>query len=878
MEAGQASRFGPYALLELLGCGGMGEVYRARDVRLDRIVALKVLRSDRTADTRSRHALINEARSLSALNHPHVAALFDIVTQDGCDCLVMEYVPGITLDRIISSGRLSVPRALAYAVQIADALCAAHVRHIVHRDLKPSNIVVTPEGSIKLLDFGIAKHLSLVPSSESEVGITGESTLTSLGVLVGTPCYMSPEQVSHQAVDQAVDIFSFGAVLYEMVTGRRAFARPTPVETLAAVLKEDPAPVRDFCPGIPPELERVIERCLRKDPEKRFHHIADVKLLLEEIEPVQTGKGDPRGVRRTPLLRWVGAAAAIAVLSAAVAWKTWLKPVPGRDPPPVATLLTSYTGFELCPTVSPDGAFVAFHWDGPQRNNWDIYAKVLGEGDPVRLTDDPAMDLSPAWSPDGRSIAFLRIREDRAEVILVPALGGRERRIGIIPVGKGYSWQVDGRLLAWTPDGNWLAVPYPEPKTANTVLSLLRVPSGETRALTTMPAGVAGSRDQNPAFSPDGRYLAFARAAGPATAGLFLLPLSDGYRATGEPRQLTTDPGVNNSPAWTADGREILFHSDQSGVEALWRIPVDGGRSRRLAGIGDNGTSPTLSRHGRLVYVDTRVQDINIWRLPLGKPNAAPADLIASSRVDSSPQYSADGRLIAFQSDRQGATEIWIANADGSRPHPLTKFGRGHTGTPRWSPDGTSVAFDSNVSGEFQVYTIEVAGGEPRRLTNVRALAATPSWSRDGQSVYFMGQQTGRSEIWKIPAHGGDPVQVTSRGGSVPFESPDGSRVFYLRDDALWSAAPDGANELRVVQGVRNRNYALGKNGVYFERQVEPTRIAICYRPFGGKEVELYRTLKQTHNGISVAPDESFLLFTQAEEEGSDLMVVDHFR
>ena len=217
---------------------------------------------------------------------------------------------------------------------------------------------------------------------------------------------------------------------------------------------------------------------------------------------------------------------------------------------------------------------------------------------------------------------------------------------------------------------------------------------------------------------------------------------------------MTADPGVNNSPAWTGDGREIVFHSNQTGEDALWSIAADGRLSRRLAGIGDNGTSPTLSRQGRLVYVNSRVQDINIWRLPLGRPAATPGQLIASSRVDSSPQYSPDGKRIAFQSDRLGPAEIWIANADGSRPYQLTQFGRGHTGTPRWSPDGTSIAFDSNVSGQFQVYTIDAAGGAPRRVTNLQALAATPSWSRDGKWIYFMGQQTGRSEIWKIPLEG----------------------------------------------------------------------------------------------------------------------------
>ena len=458
MEAGPVPRFGPYALLERLGCGGMGEVYRARDLRLDRIVALKVLRSDRPGDQRSRHALIHEARALSSLNHPNVAALFDIVSQDGCDCLVMEYVPGVSLDRIISSGRLAIPRVLRYAAQIAGALNAAHAQHIVHRDLKPSNIVVTPDDSIKLLDFGIAKHLAGTVPPQPEGVITGESTLTAAGVIVGTPGYLCPEQLMGQAIAEGGDIFSFGVVLYEMITGKRAFGRPTTVETLAAILKEEPRPIRDFCPDVPRELERVIERCMQKDPERRFRHIADVKLLLEDVASAQSEQRVAAGIRRGSLARWTAATVAVvAILSAALASKTWRRSTPGQDAQPAAALLTSYTGFELSPSVSPDGAFVAFHWEGPQRNNWDVYVKLLGEGEPVRLTSDPAMDLSPVWSPDGRSIAFLRVEEDFASVILIPALGGQERRIGKISMGKGYSWQVDGRdgrLLAWTRTGS----------------------------------------------------------------------------------------------------------------------------------------------------------------------------------------------------------------------------------------------------------------------------------------------------------------------------------------------------------------------------------------------------------------------------------------
>jgi Tol biopolymer transport system component len=558
------------------------------------------------------------------------------------------------------------------------------------------------------------------------------------------------------------------------------------------------------------------------------------------------------------------------------------RPVPDRPvgqsviPEP----LTTYPGFEETPAFSPDGTRIAFVWDGPLQNNWDVYIKLVGDGEPLRITSNTADDLSPVWSPDGLSIAFLRRGKGKASVVVVPALGGPEKIIAAIvdPIGDPSS--AHSRILAWTPDGNWLVVPARDPQSGVTGLSLLSVRTGEIRQLTTTPTGTKPVSDSTPALSPDGRYLAFSRRLGPDNADLFVLRLGSGYWPAGGPQRWTKTDAVNDEPAWTPDARQIVFHRHRAVESGLWVVDADGAhRARPLSGVGTSAASPAVSPQGRLAYVNHGVQDTNIWRLTLTERNASPRSVIVSSLADTNPQYSPDGRSVAFESNRQGKPEIWIAGEDGSGAFALTHFDRGHTGTPRWRPDGRQIAFDSNVSGDFQVYLADVDGGEPKLLTKFGAPAFIPSWSRDGRWVYFTGRQTGQEEVWKIPAEGGKAARITTNGGNTPFESGDGTLVFYLRGGSLWSIPISGGKEVMVIDNVYNRNYAVGRHGIYFERRLATNGSAICYRPFDAhREQLLYQTLKVTHLGLAVSPDEKFLLFAQVDGEGSDLMIADYPR
>src|SRR5215467_7970756 len=398
-----------YDVREKLGEGGMGVVYKAFDSHLGRLVAVKVLPHEKVADAERKLRFIQEAKAASALNHPNIVTIYDIDSARGIDFIAMELVSGKTLDRLIPRHGFRLNEALNYSVQIAAALASAHKAGIVHRDLKPGNVMVNEQGLAKVLDFGLAKLTEPTATGGDEKTRSLKPT-TEEGTIVGTVSYMSPEQAEGKKVDARSDIFSFGALLYEMVTGRKAFQGDSKVATLSAILREDPKPAGQVVEGVPHELERIIARCLRKQPERRFQAMPDLKVALEEIkEESDSGTLRTVTVRAQKPRRLAWAIALLAAVGIAVAvW--FLRPrVNGPEPILSAIPLTTYAGFQREPSFSPDGNQVAFSWAGLKQDNRDIYVKLIGTaGPPLRLTTDAASDFSPAWSPDGRYIAFMR--------------------------------------------------------------------------------------------------------------------------------------------------------------------------------------------------------------------------------------------------------------------------------------------------------------------------------------------------------------------------------------------------------------------------------------------------------------------------------------
>ena len=888
-----------YEIVEKLGEGGMGVVYKAHDTHLDRFVAIKVLPPEKVADAERKRRFVQEAKSASALNHPHIITIHDIASDDGLDFISMEYVPGKPLNQVIARKGLPLAEALKYAVQIADALAAAHAAGIIHRDLKPANVMVSgaPErsGFVKVLDFGLAKLTDKADSSDREFTQSTQQDHTPAsgeGSIVGTVSYMSPEQAEGKKVDARSDIFGFGSLLYEMVTGRRAFQGDSRLSTLSAVLREEPKPASEIVEGLPRELERIIARCLRKNPERRFQTMADLKVALEELkEESDSGTlsaAPARQQRPRRQVAWAGALLAAFTLGLGTLWflrspgntrEAALNPVP----------LTTYPGFQFRPSFSPDGNQVAFVWNGEKQNSFDTYVKMIGtNGPPLRLTTDAAPGRHPAWSPDGRFVAFLRdLPSGKTAVVLIPAIGGPERKVAEIFTSS---------RLAWSPDGNWLAINEKDSEIGPFALSLLSVDTGEKRRLTSPSKQSYG--DFDPAFSPDGRSLAFSRSIdpqSPSLSNLYLLALSDELKPAGEPRQITFGNQGSHEPAWTADGREIAYSVGFGVLRGLWRIAAFGhaaGRAepRRLPDVGDNVSEPAISRSGhRLAYVHWLGHQ-SIWRMAApsleGKrlrPPSQPTPLISSTRDDESPQFSPDGKKIAFESTRSGSLEVWVCDADGSNAVQLTSFGGPDVSTPRWSPDGGRIAFDSNAPGEWDIYVVGANGGKPQRVTTDPANDGNPSWSHDGQWIYFDSARAGAQQVWKMPANGGEAVRVTKDGGFAPLESPDGKFLYYTKalfSGSVWKVPVEGGEGSKVVEGVSSwKDFAIVSSGLYFV----PTRntsgdSSIQFLSFATNNIRNIATFEKLPvSGLAVSPDGKWLLYDQEQQSGSELMLIENF-
>ncbi len=878
------TRLGPYEILGLIGAGGMGEVHRARDNRLGREVAIKVLHKGAAGDVGRVRRFEREARSAAALNHPNIATVYEIGEHEGTSFIAMELVEGRTLKEVLKAGPLSAKDLLEIANQIARALSRAHAAGIVHRDLKPGNLMVTGDGLVKILDFGLARWTP--DGADAGSGITRE------GSILGTAAYMSPEQAAGRPLDHRSDQFSFGTVLYEMATGRRAFGRDTTAQTLAAVIEDDPKPLRRLNAEVPVELSAVVERCLAKDPKNRFDSTADLvrALALVSAPAVRVPPGR--------LARWL--AIGLALLAAFVLSRYALRrpATEGHEVSLEAIPLATYPGREAEPAFSPDGSLVAFSWDGEKQGNRDIYVKAIGSEQPLRLTSDPASDESPGWSPDGTQIAFLRdLPGGGSEVRLVAPTGGPERKIGEVQARAecGLSWSPDGRSLA-VADGSALGVPLG--------IFLLDVADGSKRRLTS-PA--APSFDLLPAFSPDGRTVAFKR---PPFVGVFLVSV-----AGGEPRQLVEAGSRGGRLAWTPDGKDIILAAEQlvrpgepsrrpsGGAERpLWRVPVDGAPPR-LLGAGVNAMDVAVSGRGhRLAYSETTA-DLDIWRIDLRRREPTqeePLRFIASTKDDANPQYSPDGERVAFTSVRSGHFEIWVVDRQGGQALQLTSLGKeGGAASPRWSPDGKSIAFNfgPNEGTNVDIYAVSASGGPARRVTTSPAVDATPSWSRDGRWIYFASNRSGQWQVWKVPSEGetaGGARQVTRGGGVTAIESLDGKYVYFSRgpsgplnpQTAIWRVPVEGGDEQVVVESFRSStgSWDVTSQGIYYvDKAASSTGDQWVVRFLGFGQRRPTEVARLAHPpflsgpAIGVSPDGRYLLSTQSQG-GSDLRLVEKFQ
>jgi len=781
-------RLGSYEILGGIGAGGMGEVYRARDTKLGRDVAIKVLPEAFARDAERMARFQREAKVLASLNHPNIAAIYGLEDSGGTHALVMELVEGPTLADRIQQGPIPLDEALRIAKQICEALEYAHERGIVHRDLKPANVKVTADDAVKVLDFGLAKALERDASSaDISTSPTISRMATMQGVLLGTAAYMSPEQAKAKPVDRRADIWAFGCVLYEMLTGKMAFSGETVTDTLAAVIKEEPDWSR-LPKDTPLRVRVLLQRCLQKEPMQRLRDIGDARISLAEVlsgapEPFSLGVAAPTSAtlpfwRRA--LPWaVAGVLTVALIAVAFIWRLG---APAAQSPMHFSAVTDFPGVQAQPSFSPDGRSVAFVSN--HGGQYDIYVALISGGSLVQITKEPNLKSHPAWSPDGTTIAYARLNDSGIwDIWEIPALGGTPRKV--IPNATDPAWSPDSRLLAYR-------------NMANATISVAGA-SGEN-AHTAADISGGGLTGTEPRFSPDGHRIVFAARAGNGGpyGDLALVDLDS--RKT---QLLTHDNALALSPAWSADGKSIYFASSRGGTLNVWKIGADGKGLRQItAGEGDDAELDVSADGKRIVFATLR-EKIGIAELDL-QTKAGPADTQVlttdPARNQFGPAYSPDGKHLAFFTNLKGIgnESIWEADANGSHPAPLVQDSRINI-FPMWSLDGSSIIYAS-------------------------------------EQVSQDASEAGVSQIWeyrRVPASGGAPQTLFKAAGPSMLGTDAGGRLLVEKPD-------------REVDAFDPRSGKTEKLGALSENIMRTAESSACGSPDGRFGVYAMRPTQET--------------------------------
>ncbi|MCM2268718.1 MAG: protein kinase [Thermoanaerobaculia bacterium] len=802
------TKLGPYEITAKLGAGGMGEVYRATDTKLDRQVAIKVLPAEFTADKERLARFEREAKLLAQLHHPNIASIFGMEESDGTRALVMELVEGPTLAERLEAGAFPFNECLSVSVQIAHALEEAHEKGIVHRDLKPQNIKASIEGKVKVLDFGLAKAMDPAAGGAASAADLARSptmmhspTLTAahgtqMGVILGTAAYMAPEQAKGFAVDKRADIWAFGVVLYEMLTGRRLFEGDSVAETLSLVLQRA-VDFEALPASTPAAVRRLLRRCLERNPKNRLHDIADARIVLEEVrsgaatEEVVGAAAPP--TRPAPAKLAGAALLALGALAVALFVGRATATAPETAAASLGagfhqfTRLTFQSGLESSPAISPDGEFVVFETnDG---GDLDLFLLRVGGQRAIHLTEDaPADDHHPAFSPDGRFLAF-RSERDGGGLFVMGATGESVRRLA--GFGDNPAWSPDGREIVFATEGE------SDPHAREKVSELWVVPSagGEPRRI------FAGDAVQ-PAWSPGGHRIAFWRIQSGTGIRDVWTVAADGS----DPRPVTDGPSVDWSPVWARDGAHLYFVSDRGGVTNPWRVAIDE-RTGEPQGAPEPVVVPTAwsgqlsltADERRLVYRTSEMTS-EIRRLAFdpaaGRPVGPLETLVHTAIPAVGLDVAADG-LIAFRTAAM-QEDVYVLQTDGGGLRKLTDDDAKDR-NPVWSPDGRALAFYSNRGGRYEIWTVDRDGSNLRQRTAVTDLervqvggALFPIWAPDGRAIAFSSfDQVVRFELRDLPASSAE-MEV------LPVDAGDGLFVLPLS----WS--PDGAR----IAGVR-----IGQNG-----------------------------------------------------------------